>query len=242
MQDGPPQLFIRVSGQGDGKRFAEFLQRIHAGSKIEERKGPRGEVIRVIRAGPHQDVFFLVVGDQDFIFRAMESGPNPQKNDTLELVLDVIAGKKLGVPKGPFAQALAVSPEEARALAFGVLPEEFRQGLATTPLGVAPASVAIEMVDAKEGGSSIRLRATFEKAEEAKKFVDGAQTLLKQAGEALKMLPFKAKPETIATLQKALAAVETQAEGQGVTVNARLTPETLLALGNLFEEAVKNLR
>jgi hypothetical protein len=232
-------IFVRLTGQGDAKRIAEFIKNNLQQGALEERKGPNGVTIRIL-SQPQMPVFAFV-GDTDLLICGDEASKN--SGEVFDQVLAVMSGKRGSAAKGPFAQSLQAVPAEARGVLVGALPDEVKRELSRSPLGVAPQSVLIDMAEASAGkGTVIRVRASFESEADAKKAVDGAKLLLKQGIDGLKMLPFKVKPEAIAILQKALEAVEVKVDGAVVSGTARLTPATLRALGDLFEGASKGLK
>lgn len=233
-------IYVRVTGQGDVKRLAEFIKKHQTGLKEETRKTPQSVAMHVLLCDQPGKPSMALIGDTDLVV----AGPRGRgtSKEALERVLAVIVGKGTNVTKGAFGPALQATPENARLVFMGSFPQELRSSAAQSPLGVAPASVALDLQDAKAGGVDIRLRALFEKQEEATQFVKNAKKLIDEGVKSLPNLPFKIKPESIAALKKTMESVELKAEGQSVTCTVSITPATMQALNDLMGEALKGLR
>jgi hypothetical protein len=229
------RLFVRITGQGDAKHVAEFIKSKGQQANLEERKGPNGVAMRVLTQ-PRMPIFAFI-GDTDLVICGYEDD-NANHAEVFDQFLSVLSGKRGSAAKGPYAQVLKTATEDARAVLVGSLPEELRKELARSPLGVAPLSLFADLSHAKSGGGvEVRVRASFDNEADAKKGAEGAKATLKQLADGLAALPFKLKPETVATLQKALGEAQISVEGASASGSVRLSPTTLKAVGELIEAA-----
>jgi hypothetical protein len=233
------RIYIRVTGQGDAKRLIEAVAGNLQNAKTEERKGPNGIRVRVMTQPG--SMVFAFIGDSDLLACGFEDARTKDSAEVFDQVMAIMNGKSPSVVKGPLAATLQTVPDSVRGMFIGAVPDELRRELSRSSLGLAPLSVAVHLIAAKDRkGSEFHVRASFANDTEAKTFVEGIQAVVKQGSEGLKMLPFKIKPESMTALQKALGEVEIKAVGSGIVGRTPLAPSTLLALADLFEAAVKN--
>jgi hypothetical protein len=240
------RLYFRVTGLANHKDLADYFRNVLPPSvQIKERKGPKDEPITVFEfKNQHDAPAFALVGDTDLAFAVYPDRGNPG-NHSLELldgILEIRAGKKANVTKGPLAAALKKVPPTAFALFTGELTEDLRAGMLGpfSPFKAAPKAMHAEAVRSdKEIG--IHLHFTMLNADDAKTFHTDLEGLKEKAIAELKNLPARIQisEKSVKTLTKALEGIKLKATGTSVTGGGTATQETSRAFLELIEKSIR---
>jgi hypothetical protein len=241
-QRGKDHIYIRVTGQVNHARLVEYAKQAIPNGSWEEKKGPKGEPITILKM--QHSPLLVLVGDTDLLVCGLSG--NPEGADALvETALEARAGKKPGASKGPLANLLKDVPEEILGMLVGNLPDDFRDEVARAPMSPGtPSDVVLLLRPAKAGktGVEFTFQGTMPGEAEATKFVDTMKDLIKMGNEHLKEPPAFIPPAVVNLLKelmKMLDGLELKAEGVHVRATLPVTAETMKVLIPLIEEAVK---
>lgn len=228
------RIFMRFTGKGDSKRFLEFVKQHIPGAVVKEEKGPKGETIRLLGA-ENQPPAFGVIGDTELIMAGYE-GNQGKHMDLVQEALEVRAGKKDSIIKGPASGQLKTIPADASALVMGVMSDDIRREFGFGgQLPVMPRHIILDLTRGKE--ISLNFRGTMDSADDAKKFKDSIDQLKQQAAEGLKALPglIKIKDESVKALGKTLDGIKMEAKDDSVSGGVKISGDALKALGEVVE-------
>src|SRR5262249_1485978 len=132
------RVYLRASGGADARRILDFIT---VGSKgkvnAETRKGPGGEEVTYIAK---DEMGFAFLGNGELLYLRDPKARNAA--DLIDEVLAIKAGKKKSTLEGPLAAGLRETPDNARTLFTGELPESVRKEMTGrgSPLRAAPKS------------------------------------------------------------------------------------------------------
>jgi hypothetical protein len=238
------RLYFRVTGLGNQKEIVEFFRNILPQENIQfkERKGPKGEPITILEPqNKNSGPAFAFIGDTDFVF-AGYAGNLANHVQVLDNMLEVRAGKKANVTKGPLAKSLKNLPPQAFGMFSGELPEDLRGQLLGpfSPFKAVPKTIHAEAVrTAKEIG--IHVRFTMVNAEDAKTFVSNIDDLKEKGIAELKNLPpdIKISEKSVKELSQTLQNFKLKATDSGVSGGVSATEATSRAFLELIEQSLR---
>ncbi len=225
------KIFVRISGRADVKRLLDFIKQNEPDFTTRETKGPNGEPIIHAHHGTRPPVMAFI-GNTEMVVCGFE-GNDGDHASLVEQVLEIRAGKKPGLAKGPFGDTVKAVPPNASVFMIGLVPEEIRRelGRELAFLGGIPKSVSAHLIKGK--ALEVQFIGSFEDADEAKKFAEGAAmakglavAFLNDPKPPLNLL----KPEQLAVLKKALDSVKVEAKE--ATASGQITiPVEVLKIG-----------
>jgi hypothetical protein len=226
-------------------RLVEFL-RPPAAQELKETKGPKGEPIAFVSIPLlFSACNFVVVGDTDIV-ALFPVAPHPDFRKRplaqLEEILEVRAGKKDSILKGPVGELLKQAPAQAVALAVGEVSKETREKVKQRGAKSDPRVPQRFIVYAiRANGLKISGQATMADADEARMFASSVKELIDQGREGLKNPPpeLKLPRETLALLNKTLDGVKVEARDAVVALDITLSAELIEAVQKLIEAQVK---
>ena len=231
------RMYVRFTGLGDPKLLTDLIKKGLPGAKVEVKKGPKGRPMTVISSAKRAPAFALV-GDTDLLMCGYESD---EKNslEVLHEALDVQAGNKAGILKGPYAAKLNKVPPEAAGVLMGDVPEPVRQNMVPVPFKGVPKSVAAVMTRTKT--INIDWQGITADADQAKAFADSVAEMKKMAIDGLQRLPpaLKLKPEQVKVLTKALEDIRTEAKEDKVSGGVEVTQKTLEAIHDWIRKGLE---
>lgn len=222
---------VRVSGLVDTQKVITFLFLASKGKvKVETKRGPGGETVRLIDLSQQGSGAIAFVGDTEVLFAGVEQGP-----ELIDKMLKIKSDKKGALVSGPSAKLLKESPTQARMLVVGELPESARKSLMgeRSPLRAVPKQFVVHatQVDKK---TNVELRGVLKDKEEAQAFSDGVLGLKQLALKELDNVPADARvpKEIVKRAQDALKAVK--AETEGATTKLTVSIDSMAVLGDVL--------
>jgi hypothetical protein len=230
-QDDLTRAYIRVTGKGNPKRLADFLSQQFRGAKVKKQNGPSGEAITIIDHQDEQPAIALI-GDTDMLACGITSKEGRGKQGTiLDQALQVMAGKKDNLVKGPYGRTLKSAPARASGLLIGDLPERWTKVTGRgSPFQGFPQHFNVTMTrNAK--GMKVRVTGSAANAKEAKAFVDSVHKLKQQGIDGLNKLPemVKIEKKTIESMKAALKSIRMEAQDALLTGGVTISNETAKA-------------
>lgn len=227
------QIYIRVTGKGDPKRVAAFFRELQNGA-VKEDKGPKGLALLLIEGDMPPVV--AIAGDSDIVFAGYEH--NSEKHqEVMQRVLDIIKDGKPSIVTS--VADLKKVPANACGLLMGDVPERTKRTIAAEVLPALPRRLQLDATRGKD--IVLRVQATMDNADDAKKLADKVEELKKQGSEGLKMLPpqIKIKQETIDLLTKALSSLKVEPKAADISGGLTIPGALLKALPQTLEELLK---
>lgn len=222
---------VSLGGLVDSQKLTAFLFLASKGKvKVETKKGPGGETVRLIDLSQQGGVMIAFVNDSEVLFAGIEQGP-----ELIDKMLKLKGEKKGSVLTGPYAKMLKEVPTQARALVVGELPAVARKELTQgkSPLRAIPKQfVAHAMqVDKK---MNFELRGLLKDQEEAQSFTEGALGLKQMALRELENVPADARvpKEILKRAQDALKALKATTEESTTKLTA--TIDSMAVLGDVL--------
>jgi hypothetical protein len=217
-------LWLRLSGQMNGKRLAEFVRRKVPGVTLEQKVEEPG--IAVVRHENNQEAEALI-GDTDLIVVNTE-GKDPGAIQMLRTALEVRAGRMAGATAGDLGARLKKVSARAFGLVMGPVPKEPNLD---GPFDVAFANPqSVELVLAPEGkGISVRLSAAMADADEAEQLAEAIDLQRKGYIIDLKELPPSVRP-----LIHVLEGIKIDVRGNTVRMEVRISPEGFQVIQDLL--------
>ena len=233
------RIYVRVTGLADRKAVTDLIKKSLRGAKVEYRKGPKGHLMTII--SPEKgDAAFALLGNTDMLICGHESDPE-NSLEVLEEALDVRAGNKPSILKGPHAAKLKKVPADAVGVLMGDVPEELRRDMVRgpgSPFKAVPKSVAVVMTRAKS--IKIDWHGSMADADDAKSFAENVAELKKKGLDELKQLPpqLKIKPEQIKVLTQMLESIKVEAKDDKVTGGLEITPKMVKVVNDLVQKSM----
>src|SRR5262249_22113099 len=205
-------------GAGDVKQLSAFIAATSR-MKLQERKGPSGEVI----LAPEKGLFAIAFVADEFLFVVDHEGEKPL--ELLDEVLAVKAGKKKSFADGPLGKVLEPTPGAARMAFVVQVPEQTRKDITTekgSPLRVFPQRIVAYSV--KEEKMTLTVQGTLDKKEEAGPFRDALLELRQKGLKGLDNAPAEVPKELVKRLKETLEGIKVEADG--ATVKGRLAVDS----------------
>jgi hypothetical protein len=249
-QESQTRLFFRFTGKGDPKRFAAFVTEQDRNMVVKEKKGARGEKITLIESPKGRGPAIALVDDTDLIIAGYAGGPRrqgdqePSHMEVLDQALQIMAGKKTSLVKGPQAGVLKSIPARASGLVMGELPDKWRTALTGrgSPFKAFPKTFKGTLIR-KANVVELKMTGSAASAKEARDFVESVETIKKMAIEGLKKMPTEIKAQgkevkitkkTIETLQTALKGIKVEAKDALLSGEATISRQAIRAAGELI--------
>lgn len=227
-------IWLRFTGKADHKRMVEMIRKNARGTQLQEEKGAKNEAISIVSA-ERQPPAFAVIGDTDLLICGASSDQGNHLA-VLREVLEVRAGKKPSLLKGPLAALLKEVSADAVAAAVGE-PSESQ----SRPFGLKAAPKSFVVQATRKGDPTGKIRLTFADADAAKNLVDMALAMKKQGEKQLDSIPAELKipKETIAALKDALAATKIYADDKTVHMQGSFPASVLKTLPELLKDLLE---
>jgi hypothetical protein len=231
---GKPGVLVRCTGLWDHQRLVEHLRQEQEISLVREEAKAPADRITLLRA--RDGSMLAVVGDTDLIFG--ESDLQGEDLAAVEQALEVRAGRKASVLRGPLAADLREVPVNASGLYAGQVDQEVIGPPLAKHFGIphVPHHLVLHATVDETGSIDVGFRGLMRTPEEARAFTE---SIRESRDRALASLGPSRPTGSAVALSETLNSITTADDGASVSGKARVSgdlPQALTewALGQLL--------
>jgi hypothetical protein len=233
------QVLLRATGAFEHQRLVDAFK--ESAKDVKQTKGPAGEPITFFQVPIILSTIpVMVVGDTDVVVRFSDPANKDKPYAELEEVLEVRAGKKDSAVKGPFADVLKQTPDQALALALGQTSKETRDEISKgAPKDSPPVPHRFSVFVTRDTAVRVSGRATMADAAEARIFAGYRDETIGQYRGLLNAGIRPELKETFALVIKVLECVKVESRDADVSLKAAIPAEVIQAVRALVEQNIK---
>ena len=233
------RIFVRITGKADHRRVVDFLREVMKAGIVREERGADKEPITFLRAAD-QPPAVAMIGDSEILLAGYMMRDQGDHMAVLFEMLEVRAGKKVGVTAGPLAARL----KKAHAQSFILMAGDITKELGLGPLGAPgvngqdtmPKALVME-VTRKTAGLDLIVEALMENEADAERLAEAATKGLREGIEQVRREMTRnpdVPKEAVELVTKTMETVKVQAKAANLHISVRISNEVMKAVPDLL--------